>query len=397
MSIVIDQEFKQLIPPLSEEEYRQLEANIIADGCSDALKLWGEIIIDGHNRYDICTRHGIEFKTVQKEFSSREDAMDWMDANQLGRRNLKPDQFTLLLGRRYNRAKKREGRPVKLDQNDPVLSETTAAKIAREHGVGEATVKRAGQFAAAVDRLKDVVPDIVDTINTGNAKPRKDVIKAAEMLETRPDLAVEIIKGSATFAEIKKAEKKEAVIKAIEEKVDKQASLPVEQKVYRVIYADPPWQYSTEQHCGKEQETTLGTHYPSMSIDELKALPVGSLADTDAVLFMWATSPLLPQALDIINAWGFTYKASMVWDKVKHNVGHYVSVRHELLLIATRGSCTPDNKCLYDSVHSEERTEHSVKPEHFRKVIDDIYRFGDRIELFARRKVEGWDLWGNQL
>jgi len=133
-----------------------------------------------------------------------------------------------------------------------------------------------------------------------------------------------------------------------------------------------------------------------MTVDELCGLPVAELADTDSVLFLWATSPKLPEALRIISAWGFRYKTSFVWDKVKHNFGYYNSVRHEFLLIAGKGKSTPDTKTLYDSVLSIERTEHSVKPEEFRTMIDALYTTGRRIELFARREVEGWDTWGNE-
>jgi len=98
----------------------------------------------------------------------------------------------------------------------------------------------------------------------------------------------------------------------------------------------------------------------------------------------------------VITAWGFDYKASFVWDKIKHNMGHYNSVRHEFLLVCTRGSCMPDNPQLFDSVQSIERTEHSVKPEEFRTIIDTIYPNGRRIELFARRPAEGWEVWGNE-
>lgn len=86
--MIIDNEFKGLIPPLTDEEYKGLEESILKDGCRDALVLWGEILIDGHNRYDICTRHNIPFKTVQKEFTSRDEVMLWMMQNQLARRNL---------------------------------------------------------------------------------------------------------------------------------------------------------------------------------------------------------------------------------------------------------------------------------------------------------------------
>lgn len=171
------------------------------------------------------------------------------------------------------------------------------------------------------------------------------------------------------------------------------------EKKYRIIYADPPWKYNEVQHAdeGNFHHKPLGVHYPSLSINELCQLDIKGLCDLNAVLFLWVTSPLLEESFAVINAWGFKYKTSMVWDKVKHNVGNYVSVRHEFLLICTKGSCTPDVKKLFDSVITEERTKHSVKPEAFRKVIDTIYTKGSRIELFARDiKIKGWDTWGNE-
>jgi N6-adenosine-specific RNA methylase IME4 len=168
---------------------------------------------------------------------------------------------------------------------------------------------------------------------------------------------------------------------------------------YRILYVDPPWHYQAEQHTsmGGIHKAPLGKHYPSLSIEELCALPVADVALDDAVLFLWATSPQLEAAFSVIRAWGFQYKTSMVWDKVLHNVGHYVSVRHELLLICTRGSCLPDVKKLHDSVYSEERTEHSRKPEYFRNLIDELYPHGKRIELFARGPLpDGWGRWGNE-
>ncbi len=124
---------------------------------------------------------------------------------------------------------------------------------------------------------------------------------------------------------------------------------------------------------------------------------IKEMADANAVMFMWVTSPLLEECFDVIRAWGFKYKTSFVWDKVGHNYGHYNSVRHELLLICTRGSCVPDTKTLYDSVVSVEKSSvHSEKPAEFRRIIDDLYTYGNRIELFARADVEGWDRWGNE-
>lgn len=170
-----------------------------------------------------------------------------------------------------------------------------------------------------------------------------------------------------------------------------------EPEKYAVIYADPPWQYNSgDQHSTEEQETTLGDHYPSMSLADLCKLPQAKLAATDCVLFLWCTSPTLEEALQLVNAWGFKYKASMIWDKVAHNVGHYVSVRHELLLICTKGQ-TPKVPKLVDSVYVEERTQHSRKPAYFRQLIDELYPVGKRIEFFARETVENWTAWGNEV
>lgn len=178
--------------------------------------------------------------------------------------------------------------------------------------------------------------------------------------------------------------------------VEKDDAPPLPTGKYRVIYADPPWTYG---EFGSTVDPSYGGtrwHYPSMTTDELCELPVPELAEADSVLFLWATSPKLPDAMRIVEAWGFDYKTSFVWDKVKHNFGYYNSVRHEFLLVAGRGRSTPDVKTLYDSVLSIERTEHSAKPEEFRNMIDALYPVGRRIELFARREANGWERWGNE-
>ena len=138
--------------------------------------------------------------------------------------------------------------------------------------------------------------------------------------------------------------------------------------------------------------------YPTMSIGELCDLNVKAICDDDAVLFLWVTSPLLFECAPVIMAWGFEYKASIVWNKDAHNMGHYVSVQHEFLLICTRGSATPDTTARLSSVVTEQRTTHSTKPERFREMIDAMYPNGKRIELFARREPPApWDAYGNEV
>jgi N6-adenosine-specific RNA methylase IME4 len=180
-----------------------------------------------------------------------------------------------------------------------------------------------------------------------------------------------------------------------EEKKEELQKLEPPKGKYRVILADCPWSYGD-----KRAPSTGGCedHYITMPLKEICDMPIKELAEDNAVLFLWATSPLIQDAFKVAEAWGFTYKAMFVWDKIKHNMGHYNSVRHELLLICTRGSCLPDNNKLYDSVQSIERTEkHSEKPEEFRNIIDDLYTHGNKIELFSRKKVDGWEVWGNQV
>lgn len=169
----------------------------------------------------------------------------------------------------------------------------------------------------------------------------------------------------------------------------------MENKKYNIIYADPAWKYNDKQNT-----KLLGgaiKHYSTMTIQEICELGVKNITENNAVLFLWTTSPLLEESFKVIKSWGFKYKTSFIWDKIKHNMGHYNSVRHEILLIATKGSYTPQVKKLFDSVVSEERTEHSKKPQVFRDIINTIYPNGNRIELFAREKREGWDVWGNEV
>jgi N6-adenosine-specific RNA methylase IME4 len=172
----------------------------------------------------------------------------------------------------------------------------------------------------------------------------------------------------------------------------KETPIPIVGK-YRIIYADPPWKYNDKLIDGYGPAEF---HYPTMTIGELCNLSIREMAEENSILFLWVTSPLLEDSFEVIHAWGFEYKTSFVWDKIKHNMGHYNSVRHEFLLVCTHGSCTPDNMKLFDSVQTIERREHSEKPEEFRSIIDTLYITGKRIELFARRPKEGWEVWGNE-
>lgn len=193
---------------------------------------------------------------------------------------------------------------------------------------------------------------------------------------------------------IKKEQRKDSLKQRAERLAENKQPLP--DNKYQVIYADPPWEYNDKCNEGAIQSGGASKHYPTMKLQEICDLPIKELAIDNSVLFIWTTSPLLEDVFKVINAWGFRYVASFVWDKIKHNMGHYNSVRHELLLIAVKGSCTPDNVELFDSVQSIERTEHSKKPAEFYEIIETLYT-GKKIELFARNERDGWFSWGLEL
>lgn len=161
--------------------------------------------------------------------------------------------------------------------------------------------------------------------------------------------------------------------------------------IFQLFYADPPWKYGTEMSA-----TVPEDYYPTMDIEEICALPVDEMTDSNAVLFLWTTTGFLEQSFEVVHAWGFEYKTCFIWDKVLHNVGPYSSVRHEILLLCTKGTYPIQNVKLYDSVYTEERTEHSKKPDFYYEMIEDLYPNAKKIELFARKKRGGWTSYGNQ-
>jgi N6-adenosine-specific RNA methylase IME4 len=168
---------------------------------------------------------------------------------------------------------------------------------------------------------------------------------------------------------------------------------PAPSEKYRIIYADPPWDYGA--HAQPDYQSEQRDHYATMDLDAICAEPVKDWVEDDAVLFLWVTSPILEKSFSVIHAWGFEYKTSFIWDKIKHNMGHYNSVRHELLLVCTRGACQPDTKQLFDSVQGIERGKHSAKPVEFYDIIETLYTRGRRLEMYSRNKRDGWDVYGH--
>ena len=160
---------------------------------------------------------------------------------------------------------------------------------------------------------------------------------------------------------------------------------------FDVIYADPPWQYANSPYRGDP-----GNHYPTMPLDDICALDVP--AADDAVLYLWATAPLLPEALCVMDSWGFAYKTGAVWDKDKVGVGYWFRGQHEHLLVGVRGKVAPPPQRLrVPSVYREARGAHSRKPDRVRDLIAAWFPEARRLEMFARRPAPGWTAWGNEV
>ena len=171
------------------------------------------------------------------------------------------------------------------------------------------------------------------------------------------------------------------------------------EKKYGIIYADPPWRYRQKNINGAAEH-----HYFTLGPDELCALPVGELAAKDCALFLWATFPQLPEALRLIKAWGFTYKSvAFVWLKQNrkspgwfYGLGFWTRGNAEICLLATRGHPKRKNAGVHQFIISPVEA-HSKKPDITREKIVELLGDLPRVELFARQKTEGWDVWGNEV
>jgi len=170
-------------------------------------------------------------------------------------------------------------------------------------------------------------------------------------------------------------------------------------KKYQIIYADPPWKYQ-DQNC----QGTMANHYKGMELKDIKQLPVKNIIADNCILFLWVTYPFLKEGLEVMEAWGFTYK-TIAFQWIKKNksdcgfffgLGRWTRGNSEPCLLATKGKPHRVNKAVSQLVFSP-LTKHSQKPFIIRNRIVELVGDLPRIELFARQKTEGWDVWGNEV
>ena len=284
----IDNDFRDLIPPLRLDERAELEASIQQDGCRDPLTVWSGTIIDGHNRYEICTRLSVPFEVVEKEFDSKVDALIWIRRNQLARRNLTDDQRAI----NAERLRQLESQKVK-------SAVATARNLQRSKS----------------DTVSDHEPDKKPKRDTRkemaeNTKlPERKLRGAALVIKERPDLADKVEQGEIKMADAVREIKRDEVVASLES-VEAREQKALE-GVYDVIVIDPPW--PMQKIDRDERQNQVAFDYPTMSEAEMADLRMP--AADDCHMWLWTTHKFLPMALRLSEVWGFKYVCTFVWHK----------------------------------------------------------------------------------
>jgi N6-adenosine-specific RNA methylase IME4 len=367
MEISIKQEFKSLIPSLSPEEFAQLEKNCLAEGIREKILVWKGFIIDGHNRFEIATRWGLDFQTQEKHFENESDVKAWMITNQFGRRNLSNYQRSVLALQlesvfkekaKQNQIRTAENRVCQKSDKQEIDTKKELAKVAN---VSHDTI-------AKVKKIEEAAPEEV-----------KQKLRTGE------------VSINQVYTDIKKAEKKEARKIEIENQIKdiEEGKLPELTGTFEVIAIDPPWPYGREY----DPETSrVANPYPEMSIEAIKEIDL-PLAK-DSIVFLWTTHAFLKDAFDILEYWGCSYKATMVWDKERMGMGATVRMQCEFCLIGFKGKPYFNGSAERDIIR-ETRRQHSRKPDAFFDFVDRA-TLGRKLEYFSREQRTNWSTYGNE-
>jgi N6-adenosine-specific RNA methylase IME4 len=368
MQLKIDPELKALIPPLSMEEYRLLEDSILKEGCREKIITWDDTIVDGHNRHEICTRHGLKFSTEDRDFDNIETVKVWMIDNQKGRRNLTDGwKWELAQTRKQilaEKGKEKQGqRTDLLSKIDKKLDDNhnTQKELATELGWST------GKVAMADKVWKSATPEIKEKVKSG------DVSINQAYTELRKDEKIQ--------------ERKHYIEK---QKYDIEMQEVIQPTgLFDVIAIDPPWSYGREY---SPDGSRVANPYPEMSQQQL--LEINLPAKSDSVLFLWTTHAFIFDAKQLLDSWGFSYKATIVWDKEKIGMGAWFRMQCEFCLVGIKGKPFFENTTERDIIR-ESRREHSRKPDAFYSMVEKITA-GRRLEYFAREKRTGWEVFGNE-
>ena len=373
--VKIKEEFKSLIPPLTMEEFKQLEDNCLEEGIREKILTWNGFIIDGHNRFEISERWNLDFETESKHFENEEAVKEWMILNQFGRRNLSNYQRSVLA----------------LELED-VFSKKAKENLSKGGKISQEGCQISDKAVDTKKELSKVAAVSHDTI----AKVKKIQEKAPE--EVKAKLRTGEVSINAAYKEIKKEEKKAERINVIKKQIVdiEQGELPELKGLFDVVSVDPPWNYEGESKKITSFDSVgrrVANPYPEMSTDEIKKIKLPLM--NDAVVLLWTTHKFLPDAFDILKEWNLDYKATLVWNKEKIGMGAWFRMQCEFCLVGVKGKPYWENT-KYRDIIEEPRRQHSRKPDMFFDVIDKI-TLGRKLDYFSRGKRNGWEVFGNDL
>jgi N6-adenosine-specific RNA methylase IME4 len=368
-------ELCRLFPPMSEEQLNALTDDIRDNGLRQPIVIYENKILDGRHRYLACVRLGRQPVSVVYDGS---DPLGFVISHNLNRRHLDESQRSMIAGRLAN---------MRAGENQyTAVAPIGASKMSKEEAA-----KRLNVGKKSVERARKVLdrgtPELSSAVDSGKIA----VSVAAKIAEFEPQKQQQIVADPRPDQAIKKAVREEREQELADRTIAQ--SLDMDGQLYGVLYVDPPWKFETHSENGMDR--SADNHYPAMSIFDLMELRPP--AADDCALFMWATVPMLPEALELIDAWGFTYKSHICWIKDRIGTGYWTRNKHELLLIATKGRVpAPAMGTQPPSVIELPLTKHSEKPAFFADMISTIYPTTPKLEMFARVGRVGWDVIGNE-
>jgi N6-adenosine-specific RNA methylase IME4 len=375
-----------LLPAMTGAEYVDLCDSIRANGLREPIMLHSDgRVLDGRHRMRACDELGIA-PAVRTFAGTDAEALQYVLDLNLKRRHLDETQRAMVAAKLPGFAHGGDRRSDRA-ANLPLSSQAMRGTLLN---VSERSV------TAAVAVREHAIPEVVTACEQG-ALPVSKAAQVARLPEARQRQVAEELRNSnrsiSTIVLGASRRERAAVIEA----AATNCPLSLLGRRFPVLYADPPWRQVTYSDGGLLKAPEM--HYPTMSVEDICAQPVADIAAENAVLFMWALKNMLPEALQVLAAWGFTFITEYVWRKPNFSCGHWLRGQHEPLLLATRGSMPPPPPSdLHGSVFEGPASgEHSGKPECVRDWIADAYPECSWIELFARAApAPGWTVWGNQ-
>ncbi|MBF0557039.1 MAG: hypothetical protein HQK96_21195 [Nitrospirae bacterium] len=390
--LMIDPEFRDLIPRLRPEEHKGLEKSLVNEGCRDDIVTWRDIVIDGTNRLEICSRLNIPFETREMDFKNREEVMKWIINNQLARRNLTDERRRYLMGKRLQQEVKPVGAPkgheganqhIKANgvKVTTLAAKRTTGKIAKELKVSPKTVQNSSTYASAVDLIGKVSPGAKEAIlDKKLPTTQKDVVKLAKLPADKiKDIIDKASEGEKVGDGIKEEEQRKQ-----DEKTVTLEKATTKDRVYQVIYADPLW----EQRVLEWRDDYFK--------DMQGLCEINPPADTNCVLFIWCPPHLIESALKVIHAWGFKFQTSAVWISKPKLIDCFFRQKHELLLMGIKGDIKAESSIKKRplSVIKARQEKDCRKPQIVGEQIELMYPKLNKLAIFPGGvQREGWDIY----